>query len=258
MQRFKLFSVALAAGAFACAQTSGPASVFGPGLASQLAIADTITVSVQSYALPQLVFGGGWYTAIYFNNRTSDPQTVGVFLFDANGQPLVNPSLGGSSTSVALAGQGTAIVEFPDVGSLQQGWARVDVPDGVVGYGVFRNIVPGQPPRLYEGVIPFASTLTTFSSMIFDDTSYDTAVAIANPSPVTASIQITALDTAGQMIGAITQTLGPNARTAVVLHDVLPVRGKRGSITFVANTGALSVLGLRFNSSAFTSIPPSQ
>lgn len=258
MKSLKRWSIIFAFGAVAVAQTPGSIGfIFDPGLAAQLAIADTVPLS--SFALPQLAFGGGWYTGIYFNNRTSDPLSANVFFFDANGLPLPVPAIG-SSTTVTLPPAGTAIVEAPNNGSLQQGWARVDAPDGMVGYGVFRFTLPGQPPQLSEGVSPFVSTSTTFSSLIFDDTTYVTSVAFANPSGVLATINIRAINAAGQVIGTATQTLGPGARTAVVLRNVAgleSVAGQRGAVEFNATTGAVSVLGLRFNNLTFTSIPPS-
>jgi hypothetical protein len=238
--------------------------------------------STTSFALPQLAFGGGWYTAIYFNNRTNGALSTNVFYFDQNGQPLPTPTLASSifgsglaadlsvadtvtvstSTTVNVPPLGTAIIEVPDSGSLQQGWTRVDVPAGMVGYGVFRYSlsVPGQPVQLSEGLIPFASTSSTFSSLVFDDTAYVTSVAFANPSGVAATINIRALNAAGQVIGTATQTLGAGARTAIVLRTVPgleSVAGQRGAVEFSTTTGAVSVLGLRFNNLTFTSIPPS-
>jgi hypothetical protein len=231
-----------------------------------------------SYALPQLVFGGGWYTAIYFNNQTSGALAANVSFFDQNGQPLPTPVLASSIFGSGLAADlsapdtvtvsmvnvpplGTVIIEAPNNGPLQQGWARVDAPAGMVGYGIFRYTLsaPGQPTQLSEGEIPFASTTSTSSSLIFDDTAYVTAVAFANPSGVSASINIQALDATGQVIGTATETLGPGARTALVLRSIsglAGVAGQRGSVQFTATTGAVSVLGLRFNNLTFTSIPP--
>ena len=250
------------------------------GLAfAAVAVAQT-PPSTKSFALPQLVFGGGWYTAIYFNNQTNGALAANVSFFDQNGQPLpttlLNSSVFGSglaaelsnadtvtvsTTTVSVPAQGTAIIEAPNSGSLQQGWARVDVPAGMVGYGIFRYTlsVPGQPTQLSEGEIPFANTSSTVSSLIFDDTAYVTAVAFANPSSVAASINITALNAAGQTIGTATQPLGAGARTAVVLRNfpgLAAVAGQRGTVQFTATTGAVSVLGLRFNNLTFTSIPP--
>jgi hypothetical protein len=258
MKTLKRWSTLFAFAAVAVAQTPASiGSIFGPGLAAQLALADTVPVS--SFALPQLAFGGGWYTGIYFNNRTSDPLSANVFFFDPNGLPLPVPTFG-SSTTVSLPPGGTAIIEAPNNGSLQQGWARVDAPDGMVGYGVFRYTLAGQPPQVSEGVSPFVSTSTTFSSLIFDDTTYVTSVAFANPSGVMASINIRAINAAGQVIGTATQNLGPGAQTAIVLRNVAglaAVAGQRGAVEFSASTGAVSVLGLRFNNLTFTSIPPS-
>jgi len=259
MKNLKRWGVWLGLAVVAVAQTPGPTT---------------------SYALPQLAFGGGWYTAIYFNNRTNGALSANVFFFDQNGQPLPTPSLASSifgsglaadlavadtvtvsTTTVNVPPLGTAIIEVPDSGALQQGWTRVDVPAGMVGYGVFRYTLsaPGQPVQLSEGLIPFASTSSTFSSLVFDDTAYVTAVAFANPSGMAATVNIRALGAAGQVIGTATQTLGAGARTAIVLRT-LPglesVAGQRGAVEFSTTTGAVSVLGLRFNNLTFTSIPP--
>jgi hypothetical protein len=255
MKNLKRWCVLFAFAVIASAQTPvSVGSIFGPGLAAQLALADTVPTS--SFALPQFVFGGGWYTALYLNNRTGDPLSANVFFFDGNGQPLPVPALASSSTVVNLPPLGSAIIEAPNTGPLQQGWARVDAPDGIVGYGLFRLSAGG---GLSEGVSPFA-TSSTFNSLVFDETTFVTGVAFANPSSVVASINIRALNAAGQVIGTATQTLGPNARTAITLRTVPGLEGvvgQRGAVEFSATTGSVSVLGLRFNNLTFTSIPPS-
>jgi hypothetical protein len=75
-----------------------------------------------------------------------------------------------------------------------------------------------------------------------------------------ATINMRALNSGGQVIGTATQTLGPNARTAITLRTVPgleAVANQRGAVEFSASTGTVSVLGLRFNNLTFTSIPPS-
>jgi len=54
--------------------------------------------------LPQLAFGGGWYTALYFTNTNAGPVSFPVNFIDGNGNPLNTPS--GTSTTVNLQPRG--------------------------------------------------------------------------------------------------------------------------------------------------------
>jgi hypothetical protein len=211
-------------------------------------------VSNGTAALPQVAFGGGWYTALYFYNTGDTPATIALSFFDGNGDPLGVPPSGNANQTLTISAHGTVTLEMPNTGDLEQGWARVALASGVIGYGVFRQSVEGRPDQ--EAVVPLTDTRSSASTIIYDDTLYTTAIAIANPTGSSNSVSVTALDDTGQTVGTTTVTLAPYARQAVVLRDLTPaIAGGRGSVRFTASTGAVSVLGLRFNTSAFTSIP---
>ena len=89
--------------------------------------------------LSQFVFGGGWYSALYFANTSDQPASVPVQFVGDDGKPLVVPSVGSSSTTINLAAHGAAVIEAANIGGLAQGYASVALPAGVVGYGVFRQ-----------------------------------------------------------------------------------------------------------------------
>ncbi len=206
--------------------------------------------------LPQLAFGGGWYTALYFTNTSASAVSFPVSFVGDNGSPLSLPSVGGSSTTVNLAPRGTAIIEAPNVGQVAQGYAVVSLPDGIVGHGIFRSIVAGGNDQ--EAVVPLSAASTTTSTLIWDDTNFVTAVAVVNPSSVATTVSITVWDNSGNTIGTSSIALAAKSKTAAALRD-LPglagVVGKRGSAEFTVNSGNVAVLGLRFNGAAFTSIP---
>jgi hypothetical protein len=232
------------------------AAIFGTALtpAQVLQLAnDTNTVQ---RLLPQLAFGGGWYTALYFTNTTTSAVSVAVNFTADNGTPLTIPSVGGSSTIVNLAPRGTALIEVPNSGPLNQGYVAVSLPAGVTGYGVFRQSVPGIADQ--EGVVPLSSTSSTATTLIWDDTFYTTSVAIVNPSSVFATVSIIVRDAAGATIGGASISLAPKNKTALILRT-LPglggMAGNRGSADFTVSSGNVAVLGLRFNGAAFTSIP---
>jgi hypothetical protein len=68
--------------------------------------------------LPQLAFGGGWYTALYFSNTTSSPVSFSVNFISDTGLPLTVPTLGGSQATVNLSARGTAVIEAPNLAQL--------------------------------------------------------------------------------------------------------------------------------------------
>jgi hypothetical protein len=206
--------------------------------------------------LPQVAFGGGWYTALYFTNTSTSAVSFPVSFVGNDGNPLSLSSIGGSSMTINLAPHGTATIEAPNVGQLAQGYAVVSLPGNVVGYGIFRSSVPGRNDQ--EAVVPLSDASTTTSTLIWDDTYFVTAVSIVNPSSVPTTVSITAWDNSDHMIGTSSIALAAKSKTAAALRS-LPglagVVGKRGSAIFTVNSGNVAVLGLRFNGSAFTSIP---
>jgi hypothetical protein len=206
--------------------------------------------------LPQLAFGGGWYSALYFTNfRGSAVSTSISFTSDA-GTPLDIPSAGGSLVQENLPPYGTAIIEAPNSGGLVEGDARFTLPPGVFGYGVFRQSVPGIADQ--EAVVPFSSSGATSSMLTWDETVSTTAVAIVNPSAAAATVAVKLWDSGGNAIGTTTIQLAPNTKTEAVLHSLPGLSGmvgKLGSAQFTASSGDVAVLGLRFRGAAFTSIP---
>lgn len=214
------------------------------------------TQALTASVLPDFAFGGGFYSAIYFANTGSTAVSFPVNFFGDAGGPLTVPSLHGSNTTINLPPQGTAIIEAPNDGSLVQGFASMFLPSGVVSYGIFRKSTVGVPDQ--EVIVPLSEASSTRRTLVWDDTSYVTAVAIVNPSAVANIVTITVRDDAGNSIGSPTISLGANSKTAVVLRDVpglAGMAGKRGFADFSVVAGNVAVLGLRFNGQAFTSIP---
>jgi hypothetical protein len=206
--------------------------------------------------LPQFVFGGGWYTALYFSNTSSSPVSFPVSFTADNGTPLIVPTVQGSSTTVSLAAGGTAIIEALNSGPLTEGYVSVTLPGGVVGYGVFRQSVPGIADQ--EAVVPFSPVSATSAIFTFDDTSYVTSFAIVNPSNVANTATVTVRNSSGTVLGTSSIALPAQNKTEKELRALAglgTLAGARGSVQFTVTTGNVAVLGLRFNGVAFTSIP---
>jgi len=206
--------------------------------------------------LADFVFGGGWYSAVYFTNTSLTDVSFPVNFFGDDGTPLTVPSVGGSSKTITLAAGASTVIEAPNAGPLAQGYVSLILPVGVTGYGVFRQSIPGIPDQ--EAVVPLSQTNISNVPLVFDETKYITGVAIVNPAGVAQTGTITVTDNAGNVIGTTPLTLPPFNKTEAALRN-LPglsgIAGKQGTARFTTTAGGVIVLGLRFNGAAFTSIP---
>jgi len=233
-------------------------SIFSSELATELAQADTVPGSGRN-ALPQLAFGGGWYSALYFSNPTTAAATLTVNFFAGDGTALSVPLVGiGPVTThtLTLNPNATAILEAPNSGVLQQGWAEAVLPAGVTGYGVFRQSAAGRSDQ--EAVVPLSPEGKQSALLTWDETLFTTGVAVVNPSATTATVSVSVFGDDGAAIGTSTINLVANGKTAFNLRDLPGLAGvtaKRGLAQFTVTSGAVAVLGLRFGGSAFTSIP---
>lgn len=212
--------------------------------------------------LGQFAFGGGWASAIYFSNTSPVALSFPVSFTGDDGKPMTVPTIAGSLQTITLQPGASTVIEAPNVGSLVQGYVTAYLPVGITGYGVFRQSAPGAVDQ--EAVVPLAGGGGQFQLLVYDDTnSLTTAAAILNPSAVATTVGITATDESGTVIGTSSVDLPPLGKLATTLRT-LPgleqIAGSRGTVHFVVTkptnfTGSVSVLGLRFNGTAITSIP---
>jgi hypothetical protein len=238
------------------------AQVFNPDGQSSNVFAFTVAVpTTTSFALPQFTFGGGWYTALYFANTTNVVVHIQVNFYDDNGAPFLVTLLGipgsVSSQSITVNPHSTVILEAPNSGGAQQeGWADVALPTGVTGYAVFRQTVVGRADQ--EAVVPLTPESSLAADLTYDDIAFTTAVAFLNPTTQPVAVSINAFDAAGNSAGSGLVVLAARSKQAITLKAISGlsgIAGKRGRVVFSASSGAVSVLGLRFGASAFTSIP---
>ncbi|MBZ5632260.1 MAG: LamG domain-containing protein [Acidobacteriia bacterium] len=232
------------------------AAVFGTALtpAQILQLADD-AATARAY-LGQFAFGGGWYSAIYFTNISMSEVSFPLTFHADDGTALNVSSIGGSSKTITLAPGASTVIEAPNVGDLKQGWVSVTVPIGVTGYGVFRQSVPGIPDQ--EAVVPLSLAGGNIP-MVFDETKYIFGISIVNPGNQSTTVTITATDNTGTVIATSSPIVIPGFNKKVDALRNLPglsgIVGKQGTVRFTAVGSNVVVLGLRFNGSAFTSIP---
>ncbi len=106
--------------------------------------------------------------------------------------------------------------------------------------------------------MPLACASATQATFTFDESNYITGVAIVNPSSASTTVTVTVTDNTGAQIGTSSVNVPANGKIEAALRN-LPglsaVAGARGKAVFSVSSGNIAVLGLRFNGSAFSSIP---
>lgn len=222
----------------------------------------TATDLTGNTALPQFVFGtgngAGFISSITFSNTRGAAATVKVNFLTDDGNAM---NVGGSSSrTLNLAAKGTAQVSADDAGALTQGWALIDLPDGVAASGVFRQRVQGRPDQ--EAAVLLSKSTSTEARFSFDETvpGLTTVMAIVNTSSASTSVTIRVYDESGGVIQTLNRTVGARSKVTLLLPTEVPAaEGKRGMAEFQVSGATVSVLALRFqDSGAFTAVPTAE
>lgn len=133
------------------------------------------------------------------------------------------------------------------------GWANMQAAGTVDGYGVYTNAGAN-----WEAVVPLATTGASEYVLPFDNTgALSTGVAIANLSSQPATIDVIVRNDGGLQIKSTSLALDALGHTYFLLATAYPVTaGIRGTVEFNSSTGGgISVIGLRANGPALTTVP---
>jgi hypothetical protein len=217
-----------------------------------------VVVFIGDRVVPQFVDGSGWRTSMTLVNLEDHDVSFQVLFYNDDGSDLVVPVIGqgrvsGMNISLGPAGSAT----FQTAGTapdLAQGWALISqtTNDSIGGLAIFRQSVPGRPDQ--EAVVPVVSQFDHHFVLLFDNTQFTTAVALANPTTSSVVIPVNIRNESGQIIDTQTVSLRPYAHTAFTLPDRwASTAGKRGAIEFQTSGFGVGALGLRFSAAAFTS-----
>ncbi|GIU76285.1 MAG: hypothetical protein KatS3mg004_3372 [Bryobacteraceae bacterium] len=212
--------------------------------------------------LPQLAYGGGWQTALYFYNSNPSAVSFPLNFISRTGGPLEVPlaGLGPTSSRILTLGAGsTTVLVAPNVGELVQGWVETALPSGVNAYAVFRQSVPGRPDQ--EAVVLFEPRSSRTADFAFDDERQITAVSIVNPALQSATVKASAYGADNRLLGSADLPIGPRSKLESALRE-LPglgrVAGRIGRVRIESDKDSIAVLGLRFGGEAVTTIPVAQ
>ncbi|MEQ1948233.1 MAG: hypothetical protein ABL995_13650 [Bryobacteraceae bacterium] len=229
------------------------------------AVAGPVDPAVGSAAgsMAQTVSAGGWGTLYTLVNTGSNPANASLNFF-ANAGTAMDTSFSvlssaTSSVNATLNPGASVVIDTNDPGPTQnEGWAQLAATGLVSGFGIFRF-----PASKWEAVVPLETRNADRYILAFDNTGVlATGVAVATLSAQPANIPVIIRDEMGAELGTATIALAGRGHTSFLLNAKYSATiGRRGTIEFdtpgfgTANARQISVLGLRANGPALTTLP---
>jgi hypothetical protein len=217
--------------------------------------------SASGGSMAHIVSGGGWRTVFYVSNTTGRTSTITLSFFDDAGNALPLPltflQTGVTSTAATVTrtlanGASLAIQAQGLDAQVALGSAQLTSDFGANAFALFRYDPSGQ-----EATVPFETRNAGAYVLAFDNTApLATGVALANLSSQATNVGMILRDDAGNTLQTTTIPMPANGHYAFVLGGVYPLAaGRRGTVEFSSAGAKISVLGIRANGNAFTSIP---
>jgi len=214
-----------------------------------------------SGSMAHIVSGGGWRTVFYVSNTGGRTSNITLSFFDDAGNPLSLPltylQTGVTTTAAtitkALANGATLAIQAQGLDAqVALGSAQLSSDFGVNAFALFRYDPNGQ-----EATVPFETRNAGAYVLAFDNTApLATGVSIANLSNQSANVGMILRDDAGSTLQTTAIPVPANGHYAFALGEVYPLAaGRRGTVVFSSVGAKISVLGIRANGNAFTSIP---
>ncbi|HEV3330291.1 MAG TPA: hypothetical protein VG096_04875 [Bryobacteraceae bacterium] len=224
----------------------------------------TIARAQQTLIIPQIVDGGAWQTTIVVINTSSGQTSASLRFYQDIGQSGTQPwyptflesSL--SMQNFLLPAQGALFLHTSGTAAATTiGWGQVTEMDSlgaVAAYAIFTQRIPGHPDQ--DGTAP-ATTAGSRILVPFDNTDNAvTSIAIANPTLLTETISVTTQNGSATANGQLSIVLPAQGHSSFDFPTRFPSTvGQSGLAEFYCAGGTISILALKFNSSAFTTMP---
>ncbi len=218
-------------------------------------------------SMAQIASAGGWDSALTVVNLVASPAQLETDFYGDGGSPatlpftlpqLPNSSYLTSSMSTTLDAHATYILDT--TGPLSQttitGSSQLSVSGDLGAFAIFTYTPSGQ-----AAVVPLETRNASSYLLAFDNTgSIATGLAIANVASNPASINVIVRDDTGAKIGSGSVNLSAYGHNSFMLTDSKQgfpaTAGKRGTVEYdTPSGGQISVLGLRANGAALTTLP---
>lgn len=218
-------------------------------------------------SMAQIASGGGWNTTLTLIDLGAGSAEARLNFSDNSGDSLVLPftspqqtfsgTMLGATMDQTIAPYGQLVLDMAGSSSdpTSTGWAQLSSATGVNGFAIFES--NGQ-----EAVVPLETRNASSYVLAFDNTgALATGLAVANLANSSATIPVIIRDDTGAQIDfEAVPTIPAQGHNSFMLTDAtqgFPVTaGKRGTIEFsTPKGGQISVLGLRANGAAITTLP---
>lgn len=230
--------------------------------------ADSSTLSLAG-SLAQIASADGWDTSLTLVNLGTATGEARLNFYANNGgalslpysfpqQPAVGTTIG-STIDETINANALLVVDTtgPISQALATGSSQLLTSGNIGGFGIFTYTPSGQ-----AAVVPLEVRNALSYVLAFDNTGdhLATGLAIANLASGPASVGVVIRDDTGANIGTRTINLAAQGHNSFLLTDStlgFPITaGKRGTVEFdTPQGGQISVLGLRANGNALTSLP---
>jgi hypothetical protein len=208
---------------------------------------------------------GGWRTTIILVNSDQVNPAAFQLLFHPNQNispdapfNVMGPGQTGNRMYQGMIPKGGSVtLQTMGPGApFWQGWAELTAPDSVGGTAIFAQIQNASTDS--EGAVLLKLAAGSRFFLPFDNNSSTgavTSMALVNTSSTQpANVTVTFHDQSGGVFGQSSVPLGVSGHDAFSLAARFPILAdKRGLAEFISDGAALSGLGLRFNSTSFTS-----
>lgn len=196
-------------------------------------------------------------------NTTAAPAEAAVNFYDYQGNPVALPSTFPQAATQAtqqvatwdqvLGSNALAVLDTRQTGTADTvGSAQLYAAAGVSGFEVFANLSSGQ-----QAAVPLETRKAPSYLLAFDNTgALATGLAIANVASAAANVNVILRDDTGLQIGNETEPLDAFGHDSFMLSKWSETAGKRGTVEFDTPPGGqITVLGLRVNGQALTTLP---
>ncbi len=219
-------------------------------------------------SMAQIASGGGWDTSVTLVNTSTNPVDARLEFLGNDGHDLTLPFTSAQSwltgtvlgSSLAATIQPNALLSFDTSGPVnmdsQAGAVHLLSGGNANGFAIFTYTPTGQ-----AAVVPLERRSASSYMLSFDNTgSLRTGLAISNLAATGTAVNVTIRDDSGARLGFSTIQLEANGHRSFMMNDAAygfpAAANKRGTIQFdTTEAGRISVLGLRTNGAAITTLP---
>ena len=221
-------------------------------------------------SMPQIASAGGWETTLTLVNFGASASEAKLNFYASDGSttswPFTfpqQPSQGtvqSSTVDRTLNPGATLVVDTtgPATQTALVGSSQLLTDGSVGGFAIFKYLSTGQ-----QAVVPLETRSAPSYLLAFDETrGIQTGLALANLSATAGRVKVVVRDDSGALIPAKVTSiqLVANGHASFMLTDLTQgfpeIVGKRGTVEFDTPAGGrISVLGIRVNGKAITTLP---